>query len=130
MLTVKIYLDKSDISGIGVFANQFIKKGQEVCRYNPRFTQIIEIAEIETWPKTVQENFYRYAYHGKGDFRIKHALFYNIDESKYLNHSDTPNIIYVPQLEIYVAKDEINSGTELTCDYNDFEERGDACFNF
>ena len=41
MLQVKTYLGKSNLEGVGVFADVFIPKGMVVWKYNPYFTYMM-----------------------------------------------------------------------------------------
>lgn len=130
MLTVKTYLDKSEIAGIGLFAGEFIRKGKQVYKHTGRFTIMVDESEVDQFPRETYDAFVLHAYKGTGDCRLKEGFYYNIDDSKYMNHSATPNLIWNSFLEIYIATVDIEPGTELTCDYGDFAERGDACFNW
>ncbi len=130
MLTVRTYLDKSSISGIGLFAGEFLRQGKQVYIYDPRFTIIVDEDEVILMAPAAQESFLKYSYKGTGDFRLNSAFYYNIDDARYINHSDDPNLLWVPKFNIYLAKENIEKGTELTCDYSVFCEKGDLSFNF
>jgi len=56
MLLVKTKLKSSKIDGIGLFANEFIKKGTIIWKYHPLFEKIITTEEIEALEKTPKKN--------------------------------------------------------------------------
>ena len=48
MLLVDVYIDKSPIQGIGVFAKHFIAKGTTIWALDQRFDRLIEIELYES----------------------------------------------------------------------------------
>lgn len=46
MLKVKTYLDKSDIHGIGVFADEDIEENQIIWKFDERFDKVIKHYDV------------------------------------------------------------------------------------
>ena len=120
MLLVDVYLDKSPIQGIGVFAKDAIPAGTLFWRLDLHFDRLIpvEIYEAQTGP--VRTYLDRYAYPRRSDPRF---IVFEADDARYMNHSDDPNCDVSTGEEAYVRRD-IAAGEELTCDYNAFFNEG------
>ena len=120
MLLVDVYLDKSPIEGIGVFAKRAVPRGTLVWKLDPRFDRLIEVEVWEAQTGAVKSYLDRYAY---PDRRDRNFIVFEGDDARYMNHSDDPNCdISVPE-ETYALRD-IAAGEELTCDYKHFFEDG------
>jgi SET domain-containing protein len=113
MLTVKTKLDKSNISGIGLFANQTISKGDTVWKihtisvFKINRDKYDSLSEIEK--QFIQEKDY-YWLDDDGNYMLP------IDDSRFVNHSNNPNITEVDD-DCCVASRDININEELTIDY-------------
>lgn len=118
------------LHGLGLFTDEPLLAGQVVCNDDYRFIKVISLEEIATYPMAMQKHFDRHAYHGMGVDRLEDAVYYNMDDTRFINHADCPNLRYAKEQEIYVAVCDLPAGTELTCDYHDFCKRGDHCFDF
>lgn len=129
MLIVHHFVGPSHF-GLGLFSSQNIKKGEIVCDSDYRFIQILKESDIQNLLAPMRESIEKYTYHGIGEDRLVGSVYYNTDDTRFINHSDTPNLTYVKEKEIYLAHCDIFSGEELTCNYGDFAMRGEACFNF
>ncbi|MBP7846391.1 MAG: SET domain-containing protein [Candidatus Pacebacteria bacterium] len=117
MLLVKTKLDKSEISGIGLFADEFIKEGTVVWEYNPKFDLLYSKEEIEHLPVAFQEQLHKYSYLDK-DYG-KYLLCG--DDARFFNHSDDPNCLdSVSDEDVTIAARDIQKGEELTCNYRVF----------
>ena len=55
MLLIKTYLDKSPIHGVGVFANEFVKKGTVVWQFNPLVDIILTEEQLNELPEVIKE---------------------------------------------------------------------------
>ena len=119
MLTVKTYIDKSPIHGIGLFAGEFIKAGALVWEYHPWFNSRFMPSEIDGLP-AVQMDFIRhYAY--KDICQPDGYIVLDVDDARFLNHSDKPNLVHSSDEQTLVAACDIAEGTELTGDYRTFD---------
>lgn len=116
MLLVKVYLDKSPIEGIGVFAKAPIAAGTEIWRLDPRYDRLIPVEQWEAESGVVKDYLDRYAYPHRSDPRF---IVFEGDDARYMNHSDAPNCDVTPGDRAYALRD-IAAGDELTCDYNAF----------
>lgn len=129
MLIVNYFVGPSKF-GVGLFSAQSIKKNEVVCNSDYRFIQILRESEIEKLPSVMKQVIQKYTYHGIGNDRLIGSVYYNTDDTRFINHSDNPNLIYIKKEEVYLANCDIQIGEELTCNYEDFAVRGEACFNF
>lgn len=130
MMTIRHYVAKSLISGCGLFCLEPLQKGQIVYRFDYRFVMIISNDEVDSLNVGMRESILKYAYRGTGKDRLTGAVYYCIDDSRFMNHSPTPNTQWLDDSETYIATADIPAHTELTCDYADFCEPGEYCFDF
>lgn len=122
MLLVKTKIGSSKINGIGLFADQFIPKGTLVQKFMPGFDLIIPENEIQKLSEPAREQFLKYAYKNRDR---QYILCF--DDTRFLNHSDDPNLISNdPNEEIDTTAKDIQKGEELTVNYKEF----DADFNY
>lgn len=119
MLMVETKLNVSDIEGIGLFANQFIRKGTIIWKYDKRTTiswTDTELQSIKAGLSSISySNIERFLYMRNGVWML------NIDDSRFMNHSFTPNMGYSEYDACYALRD-IQCGEELTYDYNTCSE--------
>ncbi|ANT53924.1 SET domain-containing protein [Mesorhizobium amorphae] len=120
MLLVDVYLDKSPIQGIGVFAKKHIPRGTLVWKLDPRFDRLIEVDTYEGESGPVKGYLDRYSY---PDRRNPGYIVFEADDARYMNHADEPNCDVSSPEETYALRD-IAPGEELTCDYNHFFDSG------
>lgn len=122
MLLVKTKIGQSKIHGIGLFADQFIKKGTMIWKFQPGFDLKIDKDELSKLSEPAREQFLKYAYL---DFAT-HKYILCFDDSRFFNHSEDPNSLDVVsedyECSIDVAGRDIEIGEELTCNYLDFDE--------
>jgi uncharacterized protein len=119
MLLVKTKIGPSEIEGIGLFADQFIPKGTLVQKFVPGFDLIFSEKDLKKLSGVQKVEFLKYAYKNKNTG--KYILC--ADNTRFLNHSDNPNLISDnPNEEIDIAAKDIQAGEELTVDYRDFDE--------
>lgn len=113
MLIVKTKLKETKTKGIGLFADEAIKKGQVVWTYNP----VIDIKILKKdIPKKAKAFFDMYAV----DVGDKY-LFVNIDNARFLNHSKKSNIKNLGHRKDSFALRDIRKGEELLINYEDFD---------
>ena len=121
MLLIKTKIGPSKISGIGLFADEFIPKGTWIWRFKKGF----DIRVGDKYPDTLQEPaksyFKRYAYQNPDT--LKYVLC--ADDARFFNHSDKANTHCVEDPEdedtANVASRDIQVGEELTIDYSEFD---------
>ncbi|MER8504228.1 MULTISPECIES: SET domain-containing protein-lysine N-methyltransferase [unclassified Mesorhizobium] len=120
MLLVDVYLDKSPIQGIGVFAKNHIRRGTLVWKLDPKYDRRIEVTTYERETGPVKTYLDRYAYPDRCD---PNYIVFEADDARYMNHADDPNCDVSQPEETYALRD-IAPGEEMTCDYNHFFETG------
>jgi uncharacterized protein len=121
MLFVKTKLSYSPIHGIGLFANEFIKKGSVIWRFTPTLDRVYTQQELNSQTPH-DKNFletYCFKYFGK--------YYLCVDDARFMNHSSTPNCTDIGVDEIKdndlgytAALTDILPGEEITCDYRNF----------
>jgi len=116
--------------GLGLHTVNPLMAGEVVYRMVPALLLTLSDEAVRQWPQEVQERFRRHAYRGQGPDRLTDAFYYNADDSRFMNHAPTPSLRAIGQGQVYVAARDLPAGAELTCDYADFAQRGEACFNF
>lgn len=115
MFVVRTRLRNSAIHGIGVFADEPIRKGQIVWQFDPRMDILIPLEEKQNFPPAVQDYLSMLTYIEESSGRKMMVLC--ADNAKHVNHSDDPNLLDTPDgSQEYAARD-IAVGEELTCNY-------------
>lgn len=122
MMLIQSKLKQSSIHGLGVFADENIKKGTIIWRFTPGFDLKFTKEQILSFPDKLQIYLYTYSWLSK-----KSALYcFASDNGKHFNHSDKPNTrsCYKDDEEeaIVIALRDIKKGEELFDDYNSFED--------
>jgi SET domain-containing protein len=116
MLLVNTYVAASRIEGVGVFAAAPIPAGARIWRLDPEFDRLIPIETYETSPPHLKALLDRYAYPSPDRPGF---LVYEVDNGRFMNHSETPNTDFSPD-DSGIALRDIAEGEELTCDYRQF----------
>lgn len=129
MLMVKTYLKESTIpeAGLGLFAGQDIKKGTITWKFFRGFDQKLELKIRDSLSDAAKAQFDTYTYN-----RVRGNESYHVlcgDNERFINHSDTPNILEGDILEegenVSVAIRDIKKGEELFCNYYEFDANAD-----
>lgn len=115
MLLVHTYVAPSTISGLGLFAAGSIRKGTRIYRWDPSFGWTATPEEFAALPGVTKEFVERYGWRDRetGMWRA------SIDNSRFLNHSITPNTAHDANGQ-YALQD-ILPGEEITENYADFD---------
>ena len=120
MMLVKTRVAMSPIEGLGIFADEDIKKGAPTWKFIPGLDFLVEPAFVETLASPMKEFCLRYAYMSP----LSRRYVLCGDNARFMNHSDTPNTKGAyPDGEpegMDVAIRDIAAGEELTCDYREF----------
>lgn len=117
MLTVPCYLAPSKIEGLGVFCHTDIRKGQVIWQHDPMMDVRLPKSKVAELPEHVQVFVDRYAY---DDMRDPTMVVLESDEGRFMNHADAPNADFGNK-DFGTALVDIPAGTEITCDYRQFE---------
>lgn len=122
MLCVKTKIKESKIHGIGLFADEFIKKGTVIWRFTPGFDIKFTEEQILSFPDLVQIYLSKYTWKSK-----KSGLYcFCTDDGKFFNHSDEQNCFseYLDnedESQVFAIRD-IEIDEELTDNYSSFED--------
>ena len=116
MLVVKTTLKEVPGKGIGLIADQEIKKGDIVWTYNPIIDIKVKKNEI---PKEAEDFFETYAVDQGGDY-----LFLNTDNARFINHSKNANTKNLGHFKDNIALCDIHKGEEITIDYDEIDVTG------
>ena len=126
MLLIRANAGPSLIHGTGVFLAEAVRRGQPVWRFQPGFDQLISPAEFPKLPDLARAflHFYAYLDRDSGSYVL------NGDHARFMNHAETPNT-GMPETssgEFHYRRDgetvaltDLAAGTELTCDYRQFD---------
>lgn len=116
MFIINTYIAKSDIEGVGVFTAEDLKKGQVISKFEPEFDRLVPTEGYLNAPPHLKALLDRYAFpHPENPG----CIVYEADNSRFMNHSETPNTDY-SNFEAGRALRDIRAGEELTCNYNSF----------
>lgn len=122
MLLVKTKIKESKIQGIGLFADQFIKKGTIIWKFTPGFDLKFALKEFNKLPLKARDYLDIYSFNSgeKGEYILP------IDNARFFNHSKKSNSLTIRvkhEKEVIVkAKRNISKGEELTENYATFEK--------
>jgi len=113
MLVISSYIEKSEIEGLGLFAGQDIEEGDIIWYLDPTIDHVFSKNCYDHLIDTIEyehvERLEKWCYK-RGDDYILCS-----DNTKFANHSDTPNCRSLGQYD--VALRNIKKGEELTYDY-------------
>ena len=117
MLTVSTYVAPSAIEGLGVFAGEFIERGQLLWSLNPKFDIFVHYKEIEELAQHVQHFIARYSY---PHLEMPGVVVVDADNGRFMNHTLTPNTDF-RIFDVGYALVDIAQGEEITCNYHEFD---------
>lgn len=124
MFIIETHLGRDSRGGIGVFAKHDIKKGTVVWEWNDLFDKEMTVEEFNRFSDETKEFLRHYTY--SPDDRI---LCYNFDNTRFVNHSETPNLFEI-SLGVEIAVRDIKAGEELTEDYRIYDKSLNYCGRF
>jgi uncharacterized protein len=124
MLKVKSVVRKSPLNGLGVFADEPIRRGQVVWRFDGWYDRKVPQEVYAALGQADREYMDRFHYEDRfGD------IVCTMDDCRFMNHAEDSNLAYVEICgtgflqEFFVAKRDIAAGEELTIHYADIEVR-------
>ena len=115
MLYIKTTIWKSNIHWLWLFADQEIKQGELIGEFTFWLDISLSDEEYKHLNKANKEFFDAY---GRQD-KLTEKYMLNIDNTRFINHSETPNIEH-KNYKLIAARD-IKRGEELTDNYMDFD---------
>jgi SET domain-containing protein len=119
MLRIATHIGESEIDGIGLFTDEFLKRGRVIWEFDVGLDLSIEESFLNRLPDHVQKFIRHHAY------KILGTRTYVLcgDNARYFNHNgEHPNIVSVGPTGVDVAGRDISPGEELTVDYFTFDE--------
>lgn len=130
MLLVKTAVKPSLIAGMGLFADQDIKKGDIIWKYTPETCNLFSQEQFQvllnSFHKTEKElirYYLTYSYHQK----FLNGVVLCLDNGRFVNHSNEPvlggptHLLPNVAWQYSVALRDICKGEELTEDYNTYD---------
>ena len=117
-MVIKTIVKDTVDRGSGLFAVERIAKGGIVFQDDPSFDRIFSSEDVDAMPEVLREFVHFYASYDK----VKKEYYLDTDNTKFLNHSDTPNITYIEHEGVMIAARDIESGEELTSDYREYDD--------
>lgn len=130
MLLVKTTVKPSEIAGLGLFADQEIKKGDIIWKYTPETCSLLTqeqfqvlLGSFHKTEKDLIKYYLTYSYYQKS---LNGAVLC-LDNSRFVNHSDTPNMAGASHLapniawQYSLALRDIKEGEELTENYASYD---------
>ena len=129
MLTVETYLAPDNFGGTGLFSKNFITKGTTLWKYDPSYDSFYTIEEYLNGDEAFKKKLDKYGYPGR--INGIDGFIFNEDNARFMNHSETPNVIihYLPcpehlrfdeRYSTNIAAWDIEPGTEMTYNYRTF----------
>lgn len=113
MLLVRTVVRESKIDGVGLFADEPIRKGQHIWKFKSGFDLMLDCSFMLSLPnQAASRDFEKYAYR----MTDKDIFIYCADNAKFINHSKFPNLQDIDDW-LTVALMDIEVGEEFTIDY-------------
>jgi SET domain-containing protein len=117
MLLVPTYIAPSKIEGVGVFAEERILAGTSIWRLDPALDRLIASKDLAGMSPFFQRFAERYGYPYPHD---PSQLIVELDNGRFMNHSDAPNTVFSDPDAGYTIRD-IEAGEEILCNYAEFD---------
>ena len=124
MMVIKHSVKESSIHGLGVFAEENVRKGQVVWKQNP----MVELTyDQQQWQELEEglapacfEQIRKYSYKRNGTYYLC------IDNSQFMNHSEEKcNITSDNVNNVCSASRDIKAGEEIICNYYEYTDPDD-----
>jgi SET domain-containing protein len=123
MIHIKYKLDKSNLHGVGLFADEELHKGQLVYTSSPLLDVNISQEQFDSLSKEEQREIEWWG------FKVPNEDIWHVDfdVSKFINHSKDGTVTQdTNHKDAYlVAARDVRSGEELTQNYLEFESEED-----
>lgn len=115
MFIVPVYVAKSNIAGLGLFARREILRGEKIWEFNEKLDIQFTPSEWEALQPTIRELLSEHSWQSYENGTI----YYEATAGKYINHSDDPNTDFTTE-GIGFASRAIQADEEITSDYREF----------
>ena len=118
MLTVKTTIKESKIQGIGLFADEDIREGVLVWKFNPLIDLVLEEAQLISLPDIAKKQVLNYSYKTETGLYVLCG-----DDARFFNHSDNPNCYETSgPFDDTTTLRYIRKGEEMTVNYRNFDK--------
>ena len=112
MITIRTELRQAGDKGLGIFSKSRIEVGEQVWKRDPDFFLVFSSDQYDAFSDVQKEFFDHYGVREKnGEFTL------DVDNTRFINHSTTPNVSFTYQEGIAIRV--IEAGEELLCDYGE-----------
>lgn len=115
MLRVRTEVKPLSNNRLGLFAAEFIAKGQITWAFDEGIDLQLPVSTLEALPRVQRDFLIQYGFFNDDGS----VLFHCADDLRYINHSSEPNIKSA-LFEDRALRD-IMVGEELVCDFRDYE---------
>jgi SET domain-containing protein len=115
MLLVKTKLNTSNIHGVGLFADEDIKKGTYIWEWHDGLDMKLSVESYNNLPENLKSFFSMYAW------KEDNSYFLSIDNERFINHAENANCTCFGSQTI-IAEVDIQKGEELTINYKEFDD--------
>ena len=124
MLTITSFIERSEISGLGVYTAERILKGSVIWIYNPSIDLTYDEEQWQQLKNSISAqsfaNIQRYSYKELGKYIMC------TDNAQFMNHSTKLcNVSNSSDLKEMFANRDIEQGEELLCDYFEYSDQDD-----
>lgn len=117
MLVVKTVVKESPVAGFGLFAAERLSRGTVIWEGTPATVHRMPLEEVAAMCARDQSYVRWHGYLTHGEWHL------NVDSSKYINHSPTPNTEDAPDgSDRMVAARDIELDEEITNNYSLYNE--------
>ncbi|MDA0712979.1 MAG: SET domain-containing protein, partial [bacterium] len=89
MLLVKTSVGPSNISGLGLFADQFIEKGTIIWQLSEPLDLVLAKELVQNLPLLAKQTFLKHSYFSK---KLEKYIL-SFDNDRFTNHSEDPNVL-------------------------------------
>ncbi len=117
-LLINTYLKEVEGKGIGLMSREFIPKDKVVYKDDLNFDRLIKQSEVNQMSEAQKKFIDTYC----AFIKEYDAYYLCMDNSRFINHSFTPNLNWDPVNKQYTAARIIEMGQELTSNYTEFDE--------
>jgi len=128
MLLVRTKVKPSSIDGLGLYAEEDVRYGEIIEIVETKFSY-----KVFTQKQVNKFNKIQLQYEHDYMFKLDNKYYSTIDQAKYMNHSNTPNVSWHKAKKLanekgiigyFTANKDIAIGEEITVDYREFCEKG------
>ena len=123
MLIVRTSVGQSGISGLGLFAAEFIRARSVVWRKHPLSPLSFSEEDFQKLPEKMQDLV---LFYGFMDFETLHYEI-DMDNARFANHSEYPNLFNSRNELEMIARVDIHPGEELTINYRNVDAMTEPC---